>query len=131
MLICPKTATSASTSFYGLYCSKVGQAVHYYNHIGLYDNQGTNNGGTLGWTVEWINEDGGDSKSVTTWSGRRFTDGSKLKIDTTWLLSTKDNTYTSKDVFERIDAEPKILECQHSPSKFEAEINNPCTTTTM
>lgn len=40
---------TAPGQFTGWYCSAVGNAEHWYNLTGCYDDEGTEYGGTLGW----------------------------------------------------------------------------------
>jgi len=76
--------------------------------IGTYDKDGTEDGGTIAWTVTYNNAENKNSKSTCGWSGQRqILDGSPI-IRTTWLLTsqteTSDNwrsTLTNKDFFFR------------------------------
>ena len=82
-----------------------------------YDKDGTESGGTIGWSVSFNNTKHGNSKSTTTWSGQRqLTLGGSPIILTTWLLTSQtissnnwESTLTNQDLFQRIfPADEKI-----------------------
>ena len=76
---------------------------------GTYDKDGTESGGTIGWSVTYNNAEHGNSKSTATWSGQRqlTLNGSPI-IPTTWLLTSQtvpsnnwESTLTNQDLFHR------------------------------
>ena len=76
---------------------------------GTYDKDGTESGGTIGWSVTYNNTEHGNSKSTATWSGQRqlTLNGSPI-IPTTWLLTSQtvpsnnwESTLTNQDLFQR------------------------------
>ena len=77
--------------------------------LGTYDKDGTESGGTIGWSVTYNNVENGNSESTATWSGQRqlASDCSPV-IYTTWLLTTQSvpsnnwkSTLTNQDLFQR------------------------------
>ena len=76
---------------------------------GTYDKDGTESGGTIGWSVTYNNAEHGNSKSTATWSGQRqLTPNGTLIIHTTWLLTSQtapssnwEFTSTNQDLFQR------------------------------
>ena len=84
---------------------------------GTYDKDGTESGGSIGWSVTYNNAERGNSKSTSTWSGQRqLTLGGSPIILTTWLLTSQtipfnnwESTLTNQDLFQRIlPADEKI-----------------------
>lgn len=76
--------------------------------IGTYDKDGSESGGTIGWTVTFNNLENGNSYSTSTWSGQRQLDNSNPVILTTWLLTKQtettknwESTYVNQDLFHR------------------------------
>ncbi|WP_340067088.1 avidin/streptavidin family protein [Ascidiimonas aurantiaca] len=100
------TLTTNGNSITGTYQTAVGDASGTYNLVGRTDAQ---SGGSqaVGFVVVWQN-DYGNSKSVTTWSGQyQSIDGEEI-IVTTWLLTQETevssdwkSTLVNKDVFTR------------------------------
>ena len=76
---------------------------------GTYDKDGTESGGTIGWSVTYNNAEHGNSKSTATWSGQRqLTTNNSPIIRTTWLLTSQtapssnwESTLTNQDLFQR------------------------------
>ena len=76
---------------------------------GTYDKDGTESGGTIGWSVTFNNAEHGNSKSTTAWSGQRqLTYNNSPIILTTWLLTSQtvssknwESTLTNQDLFKR------------------------------
>ena len=84
---------------------------------GTYDKDGTESGGTIGWSVTFNNAEHGNSKSTTTWSGQRqLTPHGSLIIHTTWLLTSQtapssnwESTLINQDLFQKVfPADEKI-----------------------
>ena len=54
---------------------------------GTYDKDGTESGGTIGWSVTFNNAEHGNSKSTTTWLGQRqLTPHGSLIIHTSYMV---------------------------------------------
>ena len=77
---------------------------------GTYDIDGTESGGTIGWSVTYNNAQHGNSMSTATWSGQRQLgyNGNPV-IQTTWLLTKQtisssnwESTLTNQDLFQRL-----------------------------
>ena len=114
-------------TFYGTYCSKVGDAEKEYVALGRFD---TTQMGAIGWTVSWENKFR-NAHSVTTWSGQFQYDSqiSDFTILTTWLLTVKtdpkddwNSTNIGADKFVLLKPTPAITEhaslrCQRSHPK--------------
>ncbi len=69
-------------------------------------------------TVQWINQDFGNSKSTTTWSGQRYIIDGNPTIYTTWLLTSEQvignnwkSTLIGKDEFTKISNSPEKELC--------------------
>ena len=77
---------------------------------GTYDKDGTESGGTIGWSVTFNNAEHGNSKSTTTWSGQRqLTSHGSPIIRTTWLLTSRtestsnwESTLINQDSFQKV-----------------------------
>lgn len=85
-------------------------------NIGTYDKDGTENGGTIAWTVTFNNAEHGNSKSSTGWSGQRQLLNGDPVIRTTWVLTSQTNvsdnwksTMISQDFFSRCFPKDKNL----------------------
>ena len=76
--------------------------------IGTYDKDATDYGGSIAWAVTFNNDQHGNSKSSTSWSGQRqIVDGNPI-IYTTWILTSQtaasdnwESTTTNQDLFFR------------------------------
>jgi len=66
----------------GLYQSAVGNATGTYQLVGLYNRDDVET--TLGFCVAWRNEQNGDSRAATGWSGFAETERT---LSTTWILT--------------------------------------------
>ena len=85
-------------------------AAFYMYLTGTYDKDGTESGGTIGWSVTYNNSAHGNSKSTATWSGQRQLGfNSNPIIQTTWLLTSQtvpskswESTLTNQDLFQRL-----------------------------
>ena len=98
--------------FTGEYQTRVGDAGGIYSVSGQTDGDQQ----SLGWTVGWVNNDKGDSHSVTSWSGQYQTVGGDETITAMWLLTsdttTPDDwksTLIGKDVFTRMPPTANIV----------------------
>ena len=109
-----ESVDTATGVFGGRYCSRVGEAEYWYVLTGRQDTDGK----TLGWTVNWQNQNPKPVHSVTTWSGQlQYTPSGDPTIITTWLLTSqtdpKDNwgsTQVGFDVFSQTDPSPETKE---------------------
>ncbi|XP_019853889.1 PREDICTED: uncharacterized protein LOC109583130 [Amphimedon queenslandica] len=102
------TSSYAEGQMNGIYNSKVGDAYEYYWFYGMYDTDGDETAGTLGWTVQWDNTSNGNSQSNTAWSGQRYEISGTYYIYSTWILvsqtSSDDNwesTLVGQDKFSK------------------------------
>ena len=94
----------------GEYHTAVGDAKFRYRLVGSVDTDGdpSQRGQAIAWTVAWNNEFG-NSRSVTAWSGQyELHDGGEEEIETLWLLTREAPesqdwaaTLVNKDVFTR------------------------------
>jgi hypothetical protein len=104
----------------GTYHTAVGAGQGQYKITGYMDSDDDSNN-VIGWVVLWNNEQG-DTKSLTSWSGQLQQADQEEVITTLWLLTTETDpksdwksTYVGQDIFTRI--QPSQVEIQKALKK--------------
>lgn len=93
----------------GTYETVVGEASGVYHLVGVVDNSPNGRVQAVAFVVVWVNDDSGNSHSVTSWSGQYQFSGQEEIITTIWNMSLESeygheclSSLTGHNVFSRV-----------------------------